>query len=355
MWKFIWVICLSMTLSACYFKSKTDLHTGMQEYKPTQFYKTGKHVFKLKGGSSYIALNVFDSMLAVREVTLTSTTKPTARYYYKIYHDGAMAVGDYIVYKTSGSGSSKLYNYYAFTFLGEDGFRLIKALESDDDVSSRSQLVSKINARKKASPTANTYNRVSGSEAKKVLDHIESFNKKTTTNKPSSSGSSVKIPSGIDAFDVGDAVFLVDEPNTGAVKIIRLDRSKKLIKIRRPDNTVAWLTADKVSINKLQPPRYVVCLHNTTNDLIDLSYRWGDTETWSKTSVKAKYKRWFSNAKDIKLYVKYDKDLSAKSESQTYYLMRKKSTVGADNIDCDQGMHYDFKTKGSELQLIKAS
>ncbi|WP_017445488.1 hypothetical protein [Gayadomonas joobiniege] len=350
---FLLILITCSLLTGCDYESEYNLHSGMQEYKPTQFFKSGKHVFKNSATNEYIALNVFNSMVAVRKVKMSTKTKPNAHYFYKLYHDGSMKVGDYLAFKTSGTGINRKYSYFAFTFLGEErGFTWIQA-KSGTKVTSRKQLVSLINENKTSN--GKQYNKVGASEAQRVLAHIEFLNKKSANETTNSSNTNTSVPSGISAYDVGDAVYLVDEPGIGTVSIIRVDRTKNLIKIRRPDKTVAWLKPNQVSINPVNGVRYVVCLHNKTSAPIKLTYRWADSSEWKSLTIQKTYRHWFSHPKDIKMYVKYDKDLSSTQTMQEYYLLRKKSTVGQDKIDCEQGTHYDFTTKGNTLNLIKAS
>lgn len=347
--KFIIFICFCWCLSGCEYESTQDLHSGMQEYKPTQFFKKGEHVFKLAGSNQYIALNVFSSMVAVRRIKLTDKLKPKAHYFYKLYHDGDMKVGDYIVYKPSGSGNNKKHIYFAFTFLGDDkGFIWIQS-GAHSKVNSRKQLIDLI-SKNKHTNKAKTFKRVSVLEAQKVLDHITFLNnKKSNTNTHEN-----KPLMDISAYDIGDAVYLKNEAHTGKVSIVRIDKAKNLIKIRRSDNTIAWLAPEQISIDLIAKKLYLVCLHNKSNLPVDIKYRRANNINWTSLTLDKQSKHLFKHPQDLKLYVKYDEDLSSAFQEKEYYLLSKMSLINQTKMRCEHGMHYDFKSRDNKLIMVKA-
>lgn len=237
-----------LVLGACRYEATGNLHSGYTEYQAHQFFGKGDKVFLNQSAGEFVFAKVSNaqaklqiSKLAVNDTIFTASIS-------SIVKPRELPKGYYIAVQRTASGKHHYYPFYytksAFNWIRPAGVK---------KVSSRANLISEINKTIKKSvkkfalldPSASSRARSKLASVKAEKAALAAANKKKVpTNVPSSSSS---IPTGINALDVGDGVYVEGLFSDELAVIVRIDQASGNVKVRRQsDGTTVWVPASKV-------------------------------------------------------------------------------------------------------------
>lgn len=139
--RFIIVLLLLTSLSACKYTSDANLHGGKKFYTPSGFFATGTHYFVADDGSEYLKLVVSSTTAHVSSLEVSGTTPYSATLTGGFAPEQSGA-NFYIAVETESSG----YSYYPFKFTRDPKWISWAKPSASTEVTSLSDLVTKAKA-----------------------------------------------------------------------------------------------------------------------------------------------------------------------------------------------------------------
>lgn len=243
--RFIIVLLLLTSLSACKYTSDANLHGGKKFYTPSGFFATGTHYFVADDGSEYLKLVVSSTTAHVSSLEVSGTTPYSATLTGGFAPEQSGA-NFYIAVETESSG----YSYYPFKFTRDPKWISWAKPSASTEVTSLSDLVTKAKAQF-SSGLDTDFRPTTAQQWNKAVEDARARGAAQTSRNNSTSNSATTYrapaPSGINRLDIGDVVFVQGFFSDEGVQIIRIDQGSGQVKVRRlEDGTTTWVHHSKL-------------------------------------------------------------------------------------------------------------